>query len=84
MLVHVLTCACTGRSRKSYLTLRDGILNLLDLDLTKPFDFQEIAASGSMDRSNCVVTIRLQLCDVNRSDAVRLNGVNIDNEATLC
>ena len=37
-----------------------------------------------MHRSNRVVAIRLELRNINSTDAVRLNGVDVDNKAVLC
>jgi DNA-binding response OmpR family regulator len=67
----------------TYLTLPDSILNLINLNLTKPLDLEQIAARRRMHRSDRVVAIRLELRDVDCTDAVRLDRINVDDEAVL-
>jgi hypothetical protein len=55
----------------TYLTLPDSILNLINLNLTKPLDLEQIAARRRMLR------------DVDCTDAVRLDRINVDDEAVL-
>jgi hypothetical protein len=66
-----------------YLTLPNSILNLINLDLTKPLDLKQIAARRRMHRSDRVVAICLELRNVNCTDAVRLNRIDVDDEAVL-
>jgi len=65
------------------LALRDGILDFVDLDLTEAFDLQQVATRRRMHRSDRVVAIGLEFCDVDSTDAVRLNGIDVDDEAVL-
>lgn len=36
-----------------------------------------------MHRGDCIVAVRLQLCNIDSTDAMCLNGVDVDNEAVL-
>lgn len=67
----------------TYLTLRKCIFDFVDLNLAKSFDFEQVAASRSVYRSDRVVAVRLEFRDVNRTDTVCLNRVNINDEAVL-
>lgn len=40
-----------------YLAFSDGILDLVDLDLTEALDLQKIATSSRMHRCDCVVAV---------------------------
>jgi hypothetical protein len=37
-------------ARRIYLTLRNSILNLIDLNLTESFDLEQVATSSGVDR----------------------------------
>ena len=67
----------------TYLALGNGILDLVNLDLTEALDLEQVATSSRMHRSDRVVAISLELRDVDCTDAVRLDRVNIDDEAVL-
>jgi hypothetical protein len=65
------------------LAFRDGFLDLVDLDLTEALDLQQVPTRSRMHRSNRVVAVGLELRDVDSTDAVRLDCVNVDDEAVL-
>ncbi len=70
-------------ARCTHLTLRYSIFHLVHFDLAKPLDLQEIATGGRVHRGDSVVSICFQLCNVDRADAMGLDGVNVDDEAIL-
>jgi hypothetical protein len=65
------------------LAFRDGILDFVDLDLTEALDLEQVATRSRVHRSDRVVAIGLEFRDVDSTDAVRLNGINVDDEAVL-
>ena len=67
----------------SHLALRNRILDLIHLDLAEPFDFRETSPRRGVYARNCIVAVRLQLRDVDRANAMRLDRVNVDDEAVL-
>ena len=72
-----------GHERNEYLALCESIFDLVNLDLTEAFDLQEVATSSCMDGCDGVVSVGFQLCDIDCTDAMRLDGVNVDDEAIL-
>jgi hypothetical protein len=69
--------------RSIYLALGDGIFDLVHLDLTETLDLQQIATSRRVHRSNRVIAVGLELGNVDRTDTVGLNRIDVDNEAIL-
>lgn len=67
----------------THLTLRQCILDLIDLDLAEALDLQQIAASGRVHGGDGVVAIGFELRDVGYTDAVCLDGFNVDDVTVL-
>ena len=67
----------------THLTLRQSILDFVNLDLTEALDFQQVAAGGCVHRGDGVVAIGLELRDVSRTNAMGLDGIDVDNVAVL-
>lgn len=67
----------------AYLTLRQRVLDFVDLDLAEPLDLQQVAASGCVYGGDSVVAIGLELRDVGSTNAMRLYGINVDDVAVL-
>jgi hypothetical protein len=66
-----------------YLTLRESVLDLVDLDLTESFDLRKTSPRCCMYARDGIVAIGLELRDVHCADAVCLDCIDIDNEAFL-
>jgi len=68
---------------KTYLTLCNSILDLIDLDFTEALDLEQIATSRSVNRRDGIISTVLQLCNINSADTVSLDGIDVDNESFL-
>ena len=69
--------------KATHLTLRQRILDLVDLDLTEALDLEQIAAGRCVYRGNGEVPVGFELRNVVYPDAMGLDGVNIDDVAVL-
>ena len=65
------------------LTLCDCVLHLIHLDLTEPLDLGQVSPRCCMHARDGIVAVRFQLRDVNCADTMRLDGVDVDDEAFL-
>lgn len=69
--------------KTTYLTLRNSVLDLIDLDFAETLDLEQIPTCCRMHRCNRVVAVRFELCDVYCANAVCLDCINVDDEAIL-
>ena len=66
-----------------HLALGDRIFDFVYLDLTEAFDLEQVATSGRVHRGNRIVAVGFELCNVNSTDAMCLDRIDVDNEAVL-
>lgn len=72
-----------GDKTTTHLALCQRILDLVDFDLAKALDLQQVAASCCMHGGDSVVTIGFKLGNIACIDAMSLDGFDVDNVAVL-